>query len=139
MLEESTMENVIDFLHRELGIRDIDHLITEENEDILMCDTFLIITFKDNNYIYLNFDLGTYPDTSAMSTLGIQDMVNEVLGGKKEILIGEVFSFDKDFNMHLGDEAVELENNNLDNIIHEKAEQINEMDYILITHEGYEC
>lgn len=118
------------FLKDNVQLGSIEYFQNEDDDYIFMSEDCML-TFKDD-YIIMDLDIELYPDISAYMTLGINDLANE-LG--KEIRIGEVYSFDENFDIHFGEEAIKYSQKHID----DQVENIVEMDHILMFSEGIEC
>lgn len=118
------------YLKDNLQLNSVEYFENEDGNHIFVTED-CILTISDQ-YVMLDLDVGLYPDISAYLTLGVNDLTKE-LG--KDIRIGEVFSFDENYEVHFGEEAIKYTQKYID----EQVEDIVEMDHLLMFNEGVYC
>jgi hypothetical protein len=128
------MSNFLLYLQDELQLGSVEEFENEEGNTIYVSND-CIITYKDD-MIIVDLDINLYPTDAAMLTLGLDDWSKD---NNIELRIGEVFSFDEDFNVYFGSDAIKQSESDLSSVINEKAEDISEMDHILMYSTGFEC
>ncbi|MFW6377677.1 MAG: hypothetical protein ACOCZ5_03425 [bacterium] len=126
------MDNFLLYLQDELQLGSVEEFENEEGNTIYVSND-CIVTYKDD-LIILDLDINLYPTDAAMLALGLDEWSKN---NNIELRIGEVFSFDEDFNVYFGHEAIKQSENDLSSVINEKAENISEMDQILMFSDGY--
>ena len=138
MLSQENVDSIIEYLKKEAQFLNVKYIINENEEDIFMSNE-CIITFKKSKHVYLNFELSLSPDESAIITLTFDDVLKHELNLGYTVIIGDIFKFDNGYNLYYGDEAIMLENEDMEQEIEKRARTLNEMDNFLLTHEGFEC
>lgn len=129
-MNKEQIEFVELYLKDNLQLDSVEYFENEDNNHIFVTED-CILTINEQ-YVTLDLDVELYPDISAYLTLGINDLVNEL---DKEIIIGEVFSFDENYDVHFGEDAIKYSQK----YINDQVEDMVEMDHILMFNEGIRC
>lgn len=129
-MKKTEIEFIEMYLKDSVQLGSIDYFQNEDGEYIFLSQD-CILSFK-KDYIVLDFDIKIYPDISAFIALGVNDLACEL---NKEMRIGEVYSFDENYNIYFGEDAVNYSQQNID----ERIEDIVKMEHILMFNDGFKC
>jgi len=132
-MSEEQINKIKLFLQDEVQLGSVEHFENEDG-DLVFLSNECLVTLKNNDTdIILDLDISLYPDIVALVSLGINDLANDL---NKNLYVGEVFSFDENYDIHFGEEAIKMIHSQMD----QEVENTVQMDHILMmSDECYEC